>query len=164
MFIEGFYNIWYLTWVFFYSAKSYEISEIFGWENRGTESLNSMQVLIISEWVVQKATVSDSQIVQLLDLTPSHLNLIWMDIGHLSIKSFWSMECQIPCEPCKDFQNKIPVILSAMRPRLLNSTYGSREWAAPSESYSRLRVMWRWWCLDSFLISVFSSVRVCGVL
>lgn len=163
MFIEGFYSVWYLTWVFFYSAKSYEISEIFGWENRGTESLNSMQVLIISEWEAQKANVSDCQTCAVIWPHP-----IWtyfgMDIGDLSIKSFLSMECQIPCEPCKDFQNKTPVILSAMRPRLLDSTYGSREWAAPSESYSYLRVMWKWRCLNSFLISVFSCVRVCGVL
>lgn len=139
-------------WVFFYSAKSHEISKIFGWENRATESLNWMQVLITSVWVVQKAKVSDSKTCMLSDLTPSHLDLIWNGHRRVEYQEFWSMECQTPYKSFKDFWNITPVILSAMRPRWLDSTHGRRELSAPSESYSCLSVVWRWWCLNSSLL------------
>lgn len=53
------YTTWYLTWDFFYLVKSYEISEIFGRESRGTELIHLMEVLITDEWVVQKAKMFD---------------------------------------------------------------------------------------------------------
>lgn len=164
MFIEGFYNIWYLTWVFFYSAKSYEISEIFGWENRGTESLNSMQVLIISEWVAQKANVSDSQTCAVAwpHPIPFGPNFEWT-LGTWVSRVFgaWNVKYLV-----------ILVRISKTRLQWSSLQWGPDDLILPMETESEqlpqraicLRVTWRWWCFNSFLISVFSSVRVYGVL